>query len=126
MTPEGRVKEAITKLLISYSIYPAKAVGTQINQWDGWYIMVVPTGMGVKGVCDYIGCYLGRFFAIEAKAPGGKVTKLQQMQMDAIRASGGKAFVVEGKDGTEELLRWLNAMKNSSLYTIGGADVNPI
>jgi penicillin-binding protein-related factor A (putative recombinase) len=39
--------------------------------------MPVPSGYG-ESTLDYIGCYKARFFAIETKKPGGKLTPRQQ------------------------------------------------
>lgn len=47
------------------------------------------------GLPDLIGCYRGRFFAIEVKAPGkeGTLTKRQAAELERIRRRGGIAFV---------------------------------
>ena len=49
-TPEGTVKYKIKEYL--KSLAPAL-----------WYFMPVPTGYGVRGIPDFVGCYKGRFFA---------------------------------------------------------------
>ena len=41
-----------------------------------------------------MGCYLGRFFAIECKAGKGKTTALQEKNIDRIRESEGRVMVV--------------------------------
>jgi hypothetical protein len=51
-------------------------------------------GYGKSGVPDIVGCYEGRFFGIECKAGKGKVTALQQKNLDEIYASKGIALVV--------------------------------
>lgn len=82
MTPEGRVKNQVKKLL--------KDMGV-------WYYMPVQNGMGVVGVPDIICCISGRLVAIETKAPGKRhtVTPNQQHHIDSINASGGIAIVVD-------------------------------
>jgi len=80
MTPEGRVKAAVKKLLAKYRIY---------GHWP------VPCGYG-HSTLDYIGCINGYFFGIETKAPGGKPTPRQALVIDQIRAAGGAAFVIDG------------------------------
>lgn len=45
------------------------------------------------GVPDILTCIKGRFVAIEVKTPTGKLTKIQQYQIDQINKSGGVAFV---------------------------------
>lgn len=51
-------------------------------------------GYGKSGVPDIVGCYKGRFFGIECKAGKGKVTALQQKNLDEIYASKGIALVI--------------------------------
>jgi hypothetical protein len=80
MTPEGRVKKDIRKVLDSL---------------NAWYYMPVSRGMGVMGIPDFIGCLSGRFFAIEAKANGGKPTLRQTLIMGAIRRAGGLVFIID-------------------------------
>lgn len=45
------------------------------------------------GVSDILGCWRGRFVAIELKIPGEKPTKLQETYLDDIHYSGGIAGV---------------------------------
>ncbi len=106
-TPEGKVKDAIKKLLLSYGIIPAGKAGTT-SELCGWYFMPVPFGYGVGGIPDFVGCYLGRFWAIEAKAPGKVPAALQVLQITAIKDSGAAVFVVDG-DMTE-LTAWLEGV----------------
>ncbi len=50
------------------------------------------------GISDIIGCYRGRFIAIEAKMPDGKATPLQLAFIKAVtdnKGRGGVAFSVE-------------------------------
>ena len=55
MTPEGKVKARIDRLLKSYG--------------DDLYLFKpVQSGFGTRTL-DYLGCILGGFFAIEAKRP---------------------------------------------------------
>jgi hypothetical protein len=80
MTPEGRIKAKITKLLQSYK--------------NLYYFMPVPNGYGQSSL-DYIGCIKGTFFAIEAKRPGGQPTPRQLIQIAAIARSGAQVFIVD-------------------------------
>lgn len=89
-TPEHKVKVRIVKLLKEYGCY---------------YEAPVPTGFGKSGL-DYMGCHEGRFFAIEAKAPGKKPTPRQELTMQAIRDAGGAACWTDGD--LSEIERWLN------------------
>lgn len=93
-TPEGRVKDAVKKLLESFE--------------GCYYYMPVPGGFGAATL-DFIGCFRGVFFAIETKAPGKKPTKRQVQTMDRMRACGASTFVIAGEsEGDLALLRvWL-------------------
>lgn len=94
MTPEGKVKKRISALLKSHGgIY---------------YFMPVPSGYGESSL-DYIGCYCGRFFAIETKAPGKVPTPRQTQVISLIEASGGAVFVIDGTADSDvaPLKNWL-------------------
>lgn len=43
----------------------------------------------MKGTADFVGCALGRFFAIEAKSATGTQSDDQRAFMRAVRAAGG-------------------------------------
>jgi pantoate kinase len=88
MTPEGKVKAKIKKILTGMGAY---------------YAMPMGTGFGNSGVPDFLVCYQGRFFGIEAKANGGKATALQLKNLDQIDNAGGYGFVVDESniDGLE-------------------------
>jgi hypothetical protein len=78
-TPEGKLKEKVKQLL--------KDAGF-------WYFMPV-AGRGTIGIPDIVGCTpKGRFFAIECKAPGGKLTPLQDKVLVDITRQHGYTFVV--------------------------------
>jgi hypothetical protein len=85
MTPEGKVKKEVREFLRSK---------------DVWYYQPVQNGMGQVGIPDFICCYRGMFVAIETKAPGktSAVTPNQQRVIDAIKAHGGLAVVVDSLD----------------------------
>ncbi len=88
-TPESKVKDAVKKVLKEFGAY--------------WHCPV-QNGMGAPSL-DFVGCHLGRYFAIETKAPGKRPTPRQEMTIEAIRSAGGKVFVIDG-DMTE-LKEWL-------------------
>lgn len=87
MTPEGKVKERVKKLLKKYAA---------TTYWH----MPVQNGMG-NPTLDFVGCSLGRFFSIETKAPGGKLTARQVLTIKEMRAAGGTVFVIDD-DGSGE------------------------
>lgn len=91
-TPEGKVKKTVSALL--------KATPGL------YYFMPVQAGMGASTL-DYLGCYRGKFFAIETKAPGKKPTDRQNMIIERIRQCGGAVFVIDGD--ITELKQWIGA-----------------
>lgn len=90
MTPEGKVKAAISRVIADY-----KKV---------YKFMPVPSGYGPSSL-DYILCVEGRFVAIEAKAPGRKPTPRQKAIIGAIERAGGIVFVIDEAYKAEEELR---------------------
>ena len=46
----------------------------------------------VKGIPDLIGCFNGRFVAIELKTDKGEVTPIQEYRLKQILKAGGLAF----------------------------------
>ena len=50
---------------------------------------------GRSGIADVIGCYKGRFFALECKAGGNTTTALQEKELQKVRDRGGFACVVD-------------------------------
>jgi Holliday junction resolvase len=94
-TPEGKVKAAVRKVLDRLGIY---------------HFMPPGMGLGRSGIPDIIGCYNGRFIAIECKAGKGQLTALQARELGSIKAAGGFVFVAR-EDNLEEmegrLLLWI-------------------
>lgn len=80
MTPEGKVKAAVVKVLKSTP--------------DLYYFFSATGGYGRSGVPDIVGCYHGKFFAIECKAGKGKTTALQDCELGAINKAGGVTLLV--------------------------------
>lgn len=82
-TPEGKVK---AKLL------------TILKELGCWYFMPVQNGMGQSGIPDVVAIVKGRFVGFECKAtPKQHPTTLQAMQLQAIKQSGGVAWVVDNE-----------------------------
>tara|TARA_R110000868_G_scaffold45410_1_gene150650 strand:+ start:201 stop:476 length:276 start_codon:yes stop_codon:yes gene_type:complete len=91
MTPEGRVKDAVKKVLKAHNAY---------------YHMAVMNGLGAPTL-DFVGCHRGRYFAIETKAPGKKPTPRQWSTIIDMRTAGGKVFIIDGD--LTELKGWLTS-----------------
>lgn len=92
-TPEGKVKDRIKHTLKGYGAY---------------YHMPVQNGMGAPTL-DFIGCYYGHFFAIEAKAPGKKPTARQELTIRTMTQAGAAVFIIDGD--VMALDAWLKAVK---------------
>lgn len=91
-TPEGKIKSKVSSLL--------KATPGL------YYWMPVPSGFG-DATLDYVGCYQGKFFSIETKAPGKKPTKRQEQTIATMERAGAKVFVIDGEP--TELAQWIRA-----------------
>ena len=83
MTPEAKVKKAVKAVLDALGAY---------------YTMPVTGGYGKQGVPDFLVCYCGRFIGIETKAGKGKVTTLQELNLEKIRQAGGVSLVIREND----------------------------
>ena len=101
-TPESKVKKKVKALL---------------DQHGAWHNWPVPVGYGVP-MLDCVGCYHGRFFAIETKAEGAVLTPRQEFTKEQIEFAGGRVFVITGGPnennpdtwaGWNELHTWLVA-----------------
>jgi hypothetical protein len=92
-TPEASVKAAVRKMLDRLCIY---------------HFMPPGMGLGRSGIPDIIGCYQGRFIAIECKAGKGQLTALQAREIGSIKAAGGFVFVAR-ENNLEELEERLRA-----------------
>jgi hypothetical protein len=110
MTPEGKVKKKIRKVLDKYegSIY---------------IFMSVPSGFG-KQTLDYLCIFRGRGFAIEAKVYGEHPTTRQEGHIDDITDAGGPVFVIDGDDSLAVFEEWLDAVAEQPALT--GAIYRPV
>lgn len=94
MTPEGKVKAKVKKVLDVYEVY---------------YFCPATGGYGRSGIPDFVCCYKGKFVAIECKAGKGKTTALQDRELDRIQKSGGVAIVVVD-DSLSQLIELITIM----------------
>ena len=103
MTPEGRVKDKVKKVLKREAV---------------WFYMPVQNGMGVVGIPDIVGCIpmritedmvgktVGVFMGIETKAPGKEknTTANQKNNLEGIARCGGVALVTDNTERVEDML----------------------
>ncbi len=108
-TKEGKVKKAVREILDPY-----------VEAGLMYYNMPVPTGYG-EPMLDFVGCFMGDFFAIETKAPGEKLTPRQEFTKERMEKAGAKVFVIGCEitrfnahaseySGLRELREWLRWM----------------
>ena len=83
MTPEGKVKKQIRAFLNEH--------GDNV-----WWFEPVQSGYG-KPALDFIACWYGRFLAIEAKRPRGKLRPRQRATARAMQAAGARVLVIDGE-----------------------------
>jgi hypothetical protein len=100
MTPEGKVKAKVKKLINWHLTLSPQLIYTY---------MPVPGGFGSPSL-DFIGCASGHFYAVETKAKGKKLTAQQEQTARVMRQAGAAVFEVIGDDGLEELDRWLSGV----------------
>ena len=79
MTPEKKVKQKVAKLL---------------KEAGAYYFFPATGGYGRSGVPDIVGCFKGNFFGIECKAGKNTTTALQELELEKIKKSGGRAIVI--------------------------------
>jgi len=59
----------------------------------------------LPGVSDIIGCWYGRYFAIEVKRPGCNPSDKQRAFMDWVNDNGGLAFVARSVQDVMERMK---------------------
>lgn len=59
-----------------------------------------------KGTSDIIGCYRGRYFAIEAKVGKNKPTPEQEIFLESVRQAGGIAFAAWSLEDVDAGMNW--------------------
>jgi Holliday junction resolvase len=98
MTPEGKVKKRVNKILEKYGAY---------------YFSPVTGGFGRSGVPDIIVCYLGVFIGIECKAGDNKPTALQLKNLEDIHTNGGWGMIVneETVEDVEAVLVYIEHLR---------------
>lgn len=93
--PEHKVKQIIKEQLTS--------LGEEC-----WFYMPVAGPYAVAGIPDFIGCYRGMMFGIEAKAIGGRTTMWQERHLAGIKQAGGYAAVVKGNVDAQSVAASIN------------------
>lgn len=87
MTPEGKIKQKVKKMLAS--------IPGLYAHWP------VQNGMG-SPTLDCIACCKGHYVAIETKAVGKKPTPRQELTMEHMRLAGANVFVLDTDQSIEK------------------------
>lgn len=95
MTPEGKIKAQIRKIL------------DQVP--DLYYEAYVPSGYGKSGL-DFTCCVKGQAFYIEAKDEGETLRPRQRHAAKRMLEAGATVFAVSNADGLQALRDWLVRM----------------
>jgi hypothetical protein len=104
---EAEITSAIRALLKSLGVFAWK-------NWSG--PMSSP-----KGIADILGCWKGRFVAIEVKRPGGRISQEQERFLEAIRRHGGIGFVARSVEDVIESL----GVQDRFLFTQARSETMP-
>jgi len=83
-----------------------KKIQSYIRRKGGWCVKIHGGDNPFQqvGIPDLLCCYRGRFFALEVKVPGGKVSRLQYQTLRGIREAGGVGAVVSSITEVKRLL----------------------
>lgn len=64
---------------------------------------------GEAGTPDFLGCYRGRMFCIEAKAEGGKTSPIQDRRLAEWAEAGAVTLVARGAQEVRDMLDAMDA-----------------
>lgn len=79
------------------------AIIKHLQSRGAWVCKIIKASKA--GVPDVLACVDGRMVALEVKAPGGRVSELQEYNIEKIIGAGGLAGVVYSVADVEELLQ---------------------
>ena len=96
MTPEGRVKAAVDRVLTEHAF----------NRGGLWTFKPVQSGYG-KRALDYLCCVRGHMFAIETKALEKDLTLLQRACARDIYKAGGTVWFIRNPHTVKVFAKWL-------------------
>ena len=92
MTPEAKVLKACIKYLEDLDCYVLRT-SAGFTSFEGRKMAI-----GRAGLPDILACKMGRFIAVECKAPGGRVSEAQQRQHEFIRRRNGIVIIPHSVD----------------------------
>lgn len=68
----------------------------------------------MAGLPDLIICYRGLFIALEVKMPGNKVSPVQSLRIQQIRAAQGHAYVVKSVQAALKVLDLVDSVSGGA------------
>lgn len=77
-------------------------------------------GIGNPGGADLIGCYRGRFIAIEIKTPTGRQTDEQKQFEQLVTARGGVYAVIRSVDEAKAWAEGMRELDHAHTRSVGG------
>jgi len=113
--PEDEIQRAVFKHLAVRGAPDVFAFHPANGGWRSPIEAAILKGLGVRaGVPDVIAIKAGRVYAIELKAPRGRMTEAQHVVHAALRAAGTAVAVVHGLDAAIDQLEQWKLVKGSS------------
>jgi len=70
-----------------------RRVRAWLDEKVGWHMKVAGGPLQRRGIPDIVGCHAGRFFAIELKAPNGRTTLSQEVEIARLIEAGARVCV---------------------------------
>jgi hypothetical protein len=106
--PEDAIQRAVFEHLTVRGASDVFAFHPANGGWRSRIEAAILKGLGVRpGVPDVIAIKAGQAYAIELKAPGGRMTEAQREAHAALRAAGAAVVVAYGlDDAIDHLERW--------------------
>lgn len=85
-----------------------------LKRTGAWHYKTHGSQFTRAGVPDLLVCYRGVFIALEAKKPtGGKVTRIQEIEIERIVKAGGHAAVVTDVPEVEAIIALIDDLKET-------------
>jgi hypothetical protein len=106
--PEDAIQRAVFEHLAMRGRPDVFAFHPANGGWRSRIEAAILKGLGVRpGVPDVMAIKAGRAFALELKAPGGRITETQRGAHAALRAAGAAVVTTYGlDDALSQLERW--------------------
>jgi len=101
-----------------------KEVKKRLKAMGAYHFWPVQMGLG-DVTLDCLGCYQGRCFGIETKAPGKMPTLQQRHTMERMRAAGALVLVIDGAEYGYDQLDYIES-QSASLGPIYDFNSKPV